>query len=187
MAKKSFLLGLGIGLLLATITLQFDFWNSNQQLNNPVMTIEKLKDEAKKAGYELKTKREIELEMNQAVEKYKNEQKQKTEKSNETSKLTPNSKATPNTKSAQKSQKPSTNINAAGANSVDPSAITIQSGWDATEVANYLHKKGVVKDKKALLRALVGLSKTRKISARTFKLEKNSDPEEIARKITVGN
>jgi hypothetical protein len=164
MAKKSFLLGLGLGILLATLTLQLDFWktSTDQAINKEELTIEQLRKEAEKFDYQLKTKTEIQLEIEKAIEQYKNTQK--------TVKPSSSNNAKPST------TKPTTT-------SVK---ITIIKGWDATQVANHLYNKKIVKDKNALLRALVGLSKTRQIAARSFYLEPSSDPKQVAQTITTG-
>jgi hypothetical protein len=179
MAKKSFLLGLGLGLLLATLTLQLDFWKvqTDQQINAGEMTVEKLREEAKKFDYELKTKNEIQLEIEKAIEQYKNKQNSGQPQSNSQSKPTQQTSgnAANVTTTLNGTKKTPTSIK-----------ITIQKGWDATQVANYLHESNVVKDKNALLKALVGISKTRQIAARSFYLEPNSDPKQVAQTITTG-
>jgi heme-binding NEAT domain protein len=169
MAKKSFLLGLGLGMLLATLTLQLDFWktSTDQAINKEELTIEQLRKEAEKFDYQLKTKTEIQLEIEKAIEQYKNTQK--------TVKPSSSNNAKPSTTKPSTTKPTTTSVK-----------ITIIKGWDATQVANHLYNKKIVKDKNALLRALVGLSKTRQIAAKSFYLEPSSDPKQVAQTITTG-
>jgi hypothetical protein len=170
MINKSFLIGLGIGLLLATITLQLDFMKSGEtSTTSAPLTIEQLREQAEQSGYQLKTEKEVQLEIEKAIEQYKNQQK--------SSSKTSDAKTT--NKNSTSKQQP--------ANNDTTKKVTIKKGWDATQVANYLYKEGIIKDKKALVNALVGIYKTRQIAARTFQLAPNSDPKVVANVITGGN
>jgi hypothetical protein len=200
MAKKSFLLGLGVGLLIAALTLQLDFWSKEKERAvNASLTIDELRQQAQKFGYELYTKKEIE----QMVE-LKAEEQANTPSS--TVPVTPtDAPATDETTTAQPAAstakkpvaaKPSTAKPATAkpaATTVGPAptetskVIKIQPGWDATEVADHLVKEGIVKDRQKLVDALISLSKTRKIASKSFNLEPDSDPEKVAQIITFSN
>jgi len=175
MSKKSFLLGLGLGLLLATLTLQFDFWKNSSELSQKKMTVDQLREEAKNFGYELKTQNEIDLEIQNAIKSYENEMNSKNSTKPADQKTTGSSN-----KKDNKSNSTSTN----NKQSEKSKYVTIRSGWDATQVAAYLYQQGIVSNKQALVKELIALQKTRKIKTGSFYLEPKSDPKTVARKIT---
>jgi hypothetical protein len=200
MAKKSFLLGLGVGLLIAALTLQLDFWSKEKERAvNASLTIDELRQQAQKFGYELYTKKEIDQMVElKADEKVSAQTAANAASSAAAEPADTKPAATKPAETKPATTKPATTQPAATAikpaqTTVGPAAtetskvIKIQPGWDATEVANHLVKEGIVKDRQKLVNALIGLSKTRKIAAKSFNLEPDSEPEKVAQIITFSN
>lgn len=198
MAKKSFLLGFGLGMLLAALILQFDFWytqtNAKQAGDKP-LTVEQLKNQATEQGYQLKTQTEIQAEIDRAKEQWEAdnqdaEQKESNNKNDETSKRanddasTNDSMTKTGTTSTERTvsrtnQQPTSVVTTGG-----DLKITIPSGWTASQVAGYLAQKGVVNNRQALVTELTKIYKTREVSSGTFVFKKNQDPRAVANQIT---